>query len=92
MNTEKMVAKLIKAQEAINEPIIITIKTAVKDEVYNSFSGDGSALLTLQMLAMGEIFEAVSADIGLSHSIALKKALLKTLEMSIDETIERKYN
>ena len=46
MNIEKMVDDLIKAQEAIDEPIYIVRKTDREGEIHNSCYGSGLGLLT----------------------------------------------
>ena len=90
MNIDKMVHELIRAQEDIGEPISITRKTEVKDEVHNACSGSGADLLALQMAAISELFEKLANDIPESAAKALKRAILSTIEKSLDETLDNK--
>lgn len=90
MNIDKMVHDLIKAQEAINEPITITRKTEVKDEIHNSCSGSGADLIVLQLAAISELFGKLSSNIPDSATRSLKRAILSTIEKSLDEIIDNK--
>lgn len=90
MNIDKMVDDLIKAQEAIGEPITITRKTEVKDEVHNACSGSGTDLIVLQIAAISELFESLASNIPDSATRSLKRAILSTIEKSLDEIIDNK--
>ena len=90
MNIDKMVNDLIEAQEAIGEPISITRKTEVKDEVHNSCSGSGTDLIVLQMSAISELFEKLASDIPNSAAKALRFAILSTIEKSLNEILDNK--
>lgn len=90
MNIDKMVHDLIKAQEAIDEPITITRKTEVKDEIHNSCSGSSTDLIILQMAAISELFEQLASDIPKYSARALKSAILSTIEQSFDEILDSK--
>ena len=90
MNIEEMVHELIKAQEAIGEPISIIRKTEVEDEIHNSCSGSGVDLLILQMAGISELFEKLASDMPNSAAMALKRATLSTIEESFDKTIGNK--
>lgn len=90
MNIDKMVDDLIKAQESIGEPITITRKTEVKDEIHNSCSGSGADLIVLQIAAISELFESLASNIPDSATRSLKRAILSTIEKSIDEIIDNK--
>lgn len=90
MNIDKMVDDLIKAQESIGEPITITRKTEVKDEVHNACSGSGTDLIVLQIAAISELFESLASNIPDSATRSLKRAILNTIEKSLDEIIDNK--
>lgn len=90
MNIDKMVDDLIKAQEAIDEPITITRKTEVKDEIHNSCSGSGADLIVLQIAAISELFGKLASDMTDSESRFLKRAILSTIEQKFDDTIDNK--
>lgn len=87
MNIEKMVDDLIKAQEAINEPIYIIRKTDREDEIHNSCSGSGADLIFLQLAAISELFENLVNDIPNSSAMALRSAILSTIEKDFDEIL-----
>ena len=90
MNIEKMVDDLIKAQEAIDEPIYIVRKTDREDEIHNSCYGSGLGLLTLQVSAISELFETISSDNPKSSARVLKSVILSTIEKSLDAIIDNK--
>lgn len=90
MNIDKMVDDLIKAQEAIDEPIYIVRKTDREDEIHNSCSGSGADLIVLQLAAISELFETISSEIPKSSARALKSAILSTIEKSLDEVLDDK--
>ena len=87
MNIDKMVDDLIKAQEAIGEPITVTRKTGVKDEIHNSCSGSWVDLIALQLAAISELFERLANDISNSESRALRSAILSTIKKDFDEIL-----
>ena len=90
MNIEKMVDDLIKAQEAIDEPIYIIRKTDREDEIHNSCYGSGLGLLVLQVSAISELFETISSDNPKSSARVLKSVILSTIEKSLDAIIDNK--
>lgn len=90
MNIDKMVDDLIKAQEAIGEPISIARKTGQENEIHNACSGSGADLIILQMAAISELFEQLASDIPNYSARALKSAILSTIEQSFDEIIDSK--
>ena len=87
MNIDKMVGDLIKAQEAIGEPITITRKTDQGDELHNACSGSGADLIVLQIAAISELFERLVNDIPNSESRALRSAILSTIKKDFDEIL-----
>ena len=87
MNIDKMVDDLIKAQELIGEPITITRKTEVKDEVHNACSDSGADLIVLQIAAISELFERLVNDIPNSEARALRSAILSTIKKDFDEIL-----
>ena len=87
MNIDKMVDDLIKAQEAIGEPITITRKTDQGDELHNACSGSGVDLIVLQIAAISELFERLVNDIPNSESRALRSAILSTIKKDFDEIL-----
>lgn len=90
MNIEKMVDDLIKAQEAIDEPISIVRKTDREDEIQNSCYGSGIGLLTLQVSAIGSLFDKLIDATPSQDAKVLKRAILKTIEQSLDAVIDDK--
>ena len=90
MNIEKMVDDLIKAQEAIDEPITITRKTDQEDEIHNACSGSGTDLIVLQVAAISELFESLASNIPDSETRSLKRAILSTIEKSLNAAIDNK--
>ena len=90
MNIDKMVDDLIKAQEAIGEPITITRKTEVKDEIHNSCSGSGADLIVLQLAAISELFENLVNDIPNSEARALRSAILSAIKKEFDAVVDDK--
>ena len=90
MNIDKMVDDLIKAQEAIGEPITITRKTDQEDEVHNACSGSGVDLIVLQIAAISELFESLANNTPDSETRSLKRAILSTIEKSLDAVIDDK--
>lgn len=90
MNIEKMVDDLIKAQEAIDEPIYIVRKTDREDEIHNSCYGSGLGLLVLQVSAISELFETISSDNPNSSARVLKSVILSAIEKSLDAILDNK--
>lgn len=90
MNIDKMVDDLIKAQEAIDEPIYIVRKTDREDEIHNSCYGSGVGLLVLQVSAISNLFDKLVEDTSNQNAKVLKRTILKTIEQSLDAVIDDK--
>ena len=90
MNIDKMVSELIKAQEAIGEPITISRKTGEANEIHNACSGQGLDLMSLQIAAISELFETMANDMNGREAKAVGNALISTITDQIEATLANK--